>query len=217
MLVKEARWIGATLNGLATDSGAITVLNIGSSTLDFRTSSQPYIEECIFGPLGINPSNHVIHCDLRSGPGVDVNADITDESNVEMLDTLGCDTFLVSNLLEHVNDVESSVANLRMLVGEGHNLIVTGPLDFPYHPDPIDNMFRPTRAEVIELFGGFRLREWYVARHLNIVTGTQTAATARLRGSLGLVKKVFPPPVGIGERVTLLKPVSAWCALLTRY
>ena len=179
VLVREASWIGATLEGLAKDSGGITVLNIGSSTADFRTSSQPYIEECIFGPLGINPRNQVIHCDLRVGPGVDVNADITDESSVALLDELGCDTFLVSNLLEHVNDVESSVANLRRLVGDGHNLIVTGPLDFPYHPDPIDNMFRPTRAEVIELFGGFRLREWHVARHLNIVTGTQTDATAR--------------------------------------
>ncbi len=39
------------------------------------------------------------------------------------------------------------------MVPVGGYLVVTGPLRFPYHADPIDTMYRPTAAEMIEEIG----------------------------------------------------------------
>ena len=215
MLVREAQWIGDTLLRVSRDMGGMTLLNLGSSTTEFRSKSQPYIDSRIFVPLKLDPRNSVVHCDLKADIGVDVTVDITDETCLPVLAAFHCDAVLVSNLLEHVEDINSTVKNIGALVPPSGNLLLTGPLKFPYHPDPIDNMFRPTRQEVTDLFNDFEIKEWYEARHSNIVTATQTSFFSRTRGSAAAIKgQVY----GAGGSAWKLfrTPVSAWCARLEK-
>jgi hypothetical protein len=216
VLIHEANWIGRTLLALSESDNGIALLNVGSSTAGFRTVDQPYIDARIFAPLRLDSRNRVIHCDLKADPGVDVTADITDERCLPGLRSYECDTFLVSNLLEHVQDLRLTVGNLQRLVAPGQNLLVTGPLRFPYHADPIDTMFRPSRSEVTSLFSGFTVREWFVASHFNIVTATQTTALSRVRGTLGLLRRQSSIPGSEAATPSPLAGVSAWCALLNR-
>jgi hypothetical protein len=209
MLVREARWIGTTLLKMSSEMGGISLLNLGSSTGEFRSQSQPYIDQRIFAPLKLDPRNSVVHCDLKADVGVDVSVDITDESCLPILAELHSDTVLVSNLLEHVEDINLTVNNIEALVPPSGNLILTGPLIFPYHPDPIDNMFRPTRDEVQDLFKDFEIKDWFEARHTNICTATTTSVFSRVRGSTFLIRGQLQ---GKGS----WKPVSAWCAHLEK-
>ncbi|MCK4817365.1 hypothetical protein KA005_16465, partial [bacterium] len=49
-----------------------------------------------------------------------------------------------------------AVANVSSVVREKGYLLVTVPCVFPYHPDPIDNLYRVTPQNLLDLFQGFR-------------------------------------------------------------
>jgi hypothetical protein len=155
MLEIEARWIGETLSRLETERLS-PVLNIGSATLEFRQKIQPWIDRRIFAPMrerGIE----VHHLDVQAGVGVDLQGDLSDKNFVSSLHERGYRTVLCCNLLEHVFDPRDVCHIIERLLEDGGYSIVTVPRDFPYHPDPIDTMFRPTPNEVADLFPSCRL------------------------------------------------------------
>jgi hypothetical protein len=49
VLVAEARWLGARLSALADDE-LFPLLNVGSSTLEYRTVDQPHVQQLVFDP-----------------------------------------------------------------------------------------------------------------------------------------------------------------------
>ena len=160
MLANEARWIGQTLNKL--ESRELSpVLNVGSATAEFRKSVQPWIDTEIFAPLR-NRGVHVEHTDIQQGGGVDLPGDFSDDTFVNQLMARQYRSVLCCNLLEHVEDREGIAAKLTGLVSPGGYLIVTVPRCFPYHPDPIDTMFRPDVAELSRLFPRCQVREGVV-------------------------------------------------------
>ena len=53
--------------------------------------------------------------------------------------------------LEHVTDPELVRARLRELTAPAGLLVITVPRVYPYHPDPIDTMFRPNDEELRSL------------------------------------------------------------------
>jgi len=147
VFVDESLWIRRALEGASLRPGA-TVLDIGSSTLAFRTVAQPYVDRNVFAPLrerGVK----VLHLDARPEPGVDIVADVTRLEGVEGT----FDVVLCTNLLEHVTDRAETLRNVKRVVGPSGLLLVTVPRRYPIHPDPIDTGFRPTAREVAELVG----------------------------------------------------------------
>ena len=56
------------------------------------------------------------------------------------------------NVLEHVPEPERIAAAIEAAVPPGGFAFVTVPRRFPYHPGPIDTMFRPSPAELRALF-----------------------------------------------------------------
>ena len=152
MFIEEARWLNELLGGLPLERGA-TVLDIGSSTEYFRRVEQPYIDYYVFRPLrqrGVG----AVHVDVKKDDGVDVVCDLTVPGPEDALESLPRgDVVLCSNLLEHVTDRELVANRLREVTAPGGVLIVTAPHVYPYHPDPIDTLFRPTDAELAELVG----------------------------------------------------------------
>jgi hypothetical protein len=151
MLVR-ADWIAGELGRIA-DGDPFPLLNVGSSTVEFRTRTQPHIDEVVFARLR-RRGGQVWHADLKAAPGVDIVGDLCAPPTVSRARELGIRSALVSNVLEHVTDRDLLATAITDLIPDGGYIIVTGPHRFPPHPDPIDNGFRPEPDELIALFPG---------------------------------------------------------------
>jgi hypothetical protein len=152
VLIKEAEWVGAQLGRLSDDEVS-PLLNLGSSTEDFGVRQQPHIRELIFEPLR-RRGTRVVNVDVKRAAGVDVVGDICEPAVAQQVREAGVRAALVSNLLEHVPDPAAMAGAVIDVIPPGGVIVVTGPRRFPYHPDPIDNRFRPDAEEAAQLFPG---------------------------------------------------------------
>ena len=78
MLKEETTWIKNILNNEFSKND-FTLLNLGSSTEEFRKTTQPYIYKNVFSPL-TEEKKKVIHSDIKNEKGVDLVGDINKES-----------------------------------------------------------------------------------------------------------------------------------------
>lgn len=156
MLAAEAKWFGDRLRGLA-DPDVFPMLNIGSHTEEFRTSIQPWIDRFIFAPA--RARGVVKHTDIRLAPGVDIVGDLTNDAFVRDLRGMNFKSVFFSNVLEHILERDELAGTVAAIVPTGGHLFVSVPYRFPYHPDPIDTMFRPTPRELAALFPSTRMQD----------------------------------------------------------
>lgn len=153
MLKREAQWLGQRLSSWPGDRGV--VLNVGSSSGEFRTVVQPWIDQYLFAPARAR-GIQLVHQDLFPASGVDIAGDLLSEecqARVAKLDVFGV---VCSSVLEHVTDRPAFVASLTRLLPPGGRALITVPYHFPYHPDPIDTLFRPEPAALRALFPELR-------------------------------------------------------------
>jgi hypothetical protein len=150
VLIRESEWVGKALQALPDD--AFPLVNVGCQTREFREVSQPWVSENIFAPLDA-ANRKVLHVDIRPDVGVDLVADVTSAEGQAAIRASGARSVLCTNLLEHVPDPSAVLEHLADMVPVGGYLVVTGPLRFPYHADPIDTMYRPTAAEMADQIG----------------------------------------------------------------
>lgn len=155
MFRREATWLAQHLDARSVDELS-PVLNIGSSTRRFRQIDQPWIQEELIAPLEAR-GIRVIHLDFRDGDGIDIRADMLNDSDFERIKALGAKSILCCNILEHVLEPKKLADRCRDLVGPGGLMFVTVPYSYPFHRDPIDTLYRPTPAELAQLFEGARL------------------------------------------------------------
>lgn len=172
MNLLESKWLGERLASIPTDDLS-PLLNVGSSTEEFRTRQQPYIDANIFAPLRQRGAN-VYHADIKAAPGVDLVGDLLDERFLAEIAKLQIRSAMISNLFEHVTIRQQICEVVMRILPPGGYLFVSGPKDYPYHADPIDTMFRPTIDEMHAHFPGTRIvdsaiidsgnwRQWNVA------------------------------------------------------
>jgi SAM-dependent methyltransferase len=155
LLIEEARWLGDQLRAL--DPEAVSpLLDVGSSTAQFRTRDQPWIDELIFAPARA-AGHQVVHLDVKAAEGVDLVADLSDRRAIAALAGRGFKSLICSNLLEHVDEPRQVAASLAGILPTGGYIFASGPYRYPLHPDPMDNMFRPTPDELAGTFPGTRL------------------------------------------------------------
>ena len=141
------------LRGILLDLPGISpLLNLGSSTRHFREVIKPHIEMELFAPLR-EAGVKVVHSDLKQDDGVDFAGDILDPEVMQRLKEMGFKSVLLSNLLEHVRDRATVVAACEEIVGPGGFILATVPSSYPYHADPIDTYYRPSPAELADVFG----------------------------------------------------------------
>jgi hypothetical protein len=182
MFEAEARWLRCALDAFA-PARLSPLLNLGSSSTEIREVAQPWIEDQVFRPLRVR-GVQVVHVDMRELPGVDVHADLTNPDDVRRLGALRPGALLCCNLLEHVIEPDRLAYHCLDLLATGGLVFVTVPFSYPYHRDPIDTMYRPSPAELGDLFTGARLldgtilgtgvsyrnavseRPWLLLRHL---------------------------------------------------
>ena len=148
----EAAWLAERLGKFDADTLS-PVLDLGSSTREYREVRQPWIEERLFGPLR-RRSVRVVHVDRREGEGIDIAADVLDDKDFNRLKALGARAVLCCNMMEHVPSAAELAGRCLELIPEGGHVFATVPLSYPRHNDPIDTLFRPTPDEVAALFDG---------------------------------------------------------------
>lgn len=165
MRIEEARALRQWIAALNLPAGTMC-LNVGSSTGDFRQRQQPHIHTELFARLE-DDGMRVIHCDLKPAPGVDEVGDVLDPTFRKRLKRHDAQLLICSNLLEHLTDPQSFAAACGDLVVPGGHGFFTVPLSYPYHPDPIDTMLRPSPGELATLLPG-----WEVERAEVLESGT---------------------------------------------
>ncbi|MEL6829673.1 MAG: methyltransferase domain-containing protein [Pseudomonadota bacterium] len=149
MFKPEAQWIESKLRGIDADTLS-PMLDIGSSTLKFRTEQKPHVHNDLFAPLESRGVD-VVYADLKEGDGIDVTADLLSDDGFAELKALGLKSVLCCNVLEHVLDPAEFVRRCLALVPDGGHVVITVPRSYPYHRDPIDTEFRPTPEQILEL------------------------------------------------------------------
>lgn len=155
MRIEEARRLREWIADLALPPRSV-VLNVGSSTGDFRRRQQPHIHAELFAPLEA-AGLRVIHCDLKAADGVDEVGDVLDPAFRERMRDYEADVMICSNLLEHLTDPRTFAAACGDLVKPGGHCLITVPYSYPYHPDPIDTMLRPSPQELATMLPNFTL------------------------------------------------------------
>jgi len=150
MLKEEAIWISKIFETQFTNEN-YPLLNIGSSTAEFREKTQPHINDLVFKPL-LEKSIEVIHTDIKKAKGVDAVGDLNDVSFRNTLKKIGVKSVLCSNLLEHLEKPQEICNAMLELLNPGGLIVVTVPHYFPFHKDPIDTMLRPGILELHAFF-----------------------------------------------------------------
>ncbi|HEY8618261.1 class I SAM-dependent methyltransferase [Phenylobacterium sp.] len=147
--------MGATLSRLSPNELS-PVLEVGSSTLEFRTLRRPYIDGAIHAPLR-GRGVQVVHTDLLNAEGVDISGNLYDPHVQARLRAVGAGCVLCCNLLEHIEDPKAFARACEGLVRPGGYLLVTVPYSYPIHFDPIDTYLRPSPVDIADMFSGFDL------------------------------------------------------------
>jgi hypothetical protein len=62
------------------------------------------------------------------------------------------------NIFEHLENRREFAHICSDILSPDGILVVSVPFDYPYHPDPIDTMYRPTPEEVADLFPEFTVK-----------------------------------------------------------
>ncbi|MBJ24454.1 MAG: methyltransferase type 11 [Euryarchaeota archaeon] len=152
MLFEEAKFIGNLMHELNPED-VFPLCNLGSSNEELAKIRQPWIDKFIFEPAR-EKGYKVVNVDIKKHPGVDLVGDVTNPEFMKKLKKIGFKSVICSNLLEHVpNESRSEICNsLIELIPKKGYFFISGPYKFPYHPDPIDTMFRPNIEEMANLF-----------------------------------------------------------------
>jgi SAM-dependent methyltransferase len=155
MLPEEADLIGRWAGELPLGKGSVC-LNIGSSTQKFRERTQPFIHEKIARPITATGCR-LIHCDIKPDAGVDEVGDVLDPAFQQRLADYDPDLIICSNLLEHLQDPVEFARACGKIAKPGGYCLFTVPRSFPYHPDPLDTMYRPSPSEIAKLLPGWQV------------------------------------------------------------
>lgn len=150
MFEAEAIWLGNLLR-LQDREALSPLINIGSSTRQFREYAQPWTERAIFAPLKAR-GVEVLHLDNRHGEGIDIQADVLAANELPRIKRFDPKAVLCCNVLEHVPNPGVLARRCVEIVGPGGLIFVTVPYSYPHHRDPIDTMFRPAPEELAALF-----------------------------------------------------------------
>jgi SAM-dependent methyltransferase len=219
MHIRESLWLRNELSKLA-DADLFPFLDIGSSTLAYRTRVQPHIDANVFAPLRAR-GGKVIHTDVKPAPGVDVVGDLCDPVFLSSLERLGIRSLMVSNLLHHLSDRQPLIASLLRLVQPGGYIIVSGPYRYPRHYDPFDSMFRPTPEEVLAIFPGTHMVAGAIIDSGNLWTWNPAERGGRslLRTLARLIVPFHRPKEWlrlVGQAHYIVLPIKAYGVVLRR-
>ena len=214
MLIKEAKKINNYIETFLSNKKGTAII-IGSSTADFIDISQPYIRKLVLNPLSKNFK--ILNIDIKNQEGVDLVADFTTLAGQRSIANLNGNLYLISNLLEHIPDYQLGIKSIVQLLNRDDILILSGPKSFPYHPDPIDNWFRPSKRELQQYFkNSFEIIDLQIVKSGTVFSSSvlmqnpkSTGAAIKSKGSL--IRLVGSPRFIFRMIRNIFYPVSAYC------
>jgi hypothetical protein len=216
MLLNEAKWINNIIASHLNNFNG-TAVNLGSSSLDFIKYNQPYIENLVLKPISKNFK--LINVDVKVDSNIQLVADFLTDSGQKTIKEQHAKVFLVSNLLEHIPAALDGINQLKKLVESNSYIILTGPKSFPYHPDPIDNMFRPKLREIYALFEkDFEIIELVVVKNGTVFSSSLFGRSVKKTGKVlqskgGLLRLIFNTSFLYKTIRNMFYPASAFCML----
>lgn len=198
MLIKESLWIKKQLSKIPKEK-LFPILNIGSSNLEFRKKSQPYIDKNIFSPLR-KKDGKIIHLDIKKSKGIDLKGNLMDPVFLKKIKEREINSIIASNLLEHVKDIEKFSKVISELLSKEGYLILTGPHRYPIHKDPIDNGFRPTPNQAAKYFNKFAIisKKTINVGNLMKLNKTERGGRSIPRYLLRLTMPIYRPKEWVG-------------------
>jgi hypothetical protein len=125
-------------------------INLGCGNIEDLRKKKPWINNHIFDRLR-QAGLRVINVDRSNYSGIDVVCDLDSSDSFDFLTGLPAPRLLIfANVVEHLSESSRNhiLGRLYSSMGVGDALLVTAPFDYPYHPDPIDTMFRPSPPEL---------------------------------------------------------------------
>lgn len=156
MLVEESIWISEKIKEIL-PTYPFPVLNVGSSTLKYRTVTQPFIQTNIFS-LFDDEKNQVIHLDMKKEEGIDMVGDLSNESFRNTIKSLKPKLILCNNVLMYLNkETRKKLAGiLYEILDKNGYLIVTNSHVFPPAHDPLEAYYRASPVKMkSDLFNNF--------------------------------------------------------------
>lgn len=156
MLHEESLWIGQKMKDIV-DANAFPILNIGSSTKEYRTIRQSFIQKNIFDLIP-NESNNVVHLDMKEAEGVDIVGNLYDKMFLEKIKQYKFKTILLNNILMYLEEKERLELSLTLedILEKDGNIIVTNSHVFPPAHDPVESYYRASPEKIQqELFPNF--------------------------------------------------------------
>lgn len=217
MLYNEAQWIADRLNEFDVERIS-PLVNLGSSSSFFREKAQQFISNLIFRPLerrGVK----VVHLDLEEDEGVDIKGDIFGPAVYAEVCSHNPRAVLCSNILEHVA-VPAHFARLCIdMVPKGGLIIATIPYSFPFHPSPVDTMYRPGCEELSKIFPGCKTLQCEIVTCETFGKQMRTSLTTSARHLLHLV---LPWPTlrhwrsALHKNLWLFKNYQTTCAVFEK-
>jgi SAM-dependent methyltransferase len=216
VLRAEAAWLARELERLPV-ADLSPLLSVGSGHAEL-TQDQPWIHGAVYEPLG-RRGVQVLHHELEPAPGVDVAGDLTDPAFAAGLSELEVRSVMCCNVLEHLPDPARVAATIEGLVAPGGYAIVTVPRRYPYHPGPIDTMFRPSPAELRALFPGLeerRVAEIRCESLLSYLLASPKKRTAIGRGLRSFANRSDGAAVPLRHSLRMLFASTAVSAVILR-
>lgn len=158
MLVEESIWIGKKITEIAIQN-SYPILNVGSSTKEYRTKKQGFIQKNIFDLIP-DESRNVIHLDMKAAEGVDLVGNLYDPIFLEEIKKFKVKCILFNNVLMYLNRkqrIEICQILKNILEKDGY-LIVTNSHVFPPAPDPVESYYRHSPKDLyVDLFNDFTI------------------------------------------------------------
>ena len=139
------------------------LLEIGGSTLEYRQRIKPHISQIYHNYFEKN-GIAITTTDIKNSDGIDYVGDIMDPSFANKL-PVDIDCIAINNLLEHVPDASKLCFSIQQL--RKRYIIYSGPLNYPYHRDPIDNLLRPDNHKLNEIFP-----DYDIVKYVELETGS---------------------------------------------
>lgn len=154
MRLEESVCIQNYINLLIANATPIHCLNIGAGNLEDQRLTKPWISANVFRSLNATGCK-IIHTDFVPYNGIDVITDLSNPRCLEFADHLeGPKVILCSNVFEHLQSGvrKTAITAIQGALQPGDYLIVSVPYKYPFHPDPIDTLYRPSSDELSSLF-----------------------------------------------------------------
>lgn len=217
MLRQEAEWLSERLFS-GPPAETFPLLDVGSSSLSFRTQEQPYIEACIQLPAR-ERGLPIVTLDAKEDLGVDIVGDFIDPITQAKVRDRSIKSILCANLLEHVENPQAVATAISSLLPPGGYAFVTVPHEFFHHPDPIDTMFRPDLTELRRMFPELEFVDGQILKcgrfFRHIKGGTRQAAWKTVRRVMPFYRRRRYQAV-VREWRNLVGPTSVTCAVFRR-